>query len=228
MATATLAASAGTLSRQSGASVSVGVPRIPNSDISPAEAPLRSPGSVALEIMKRFEGFVALPYNDQAGYCSIGYGHIVSLNRCEDTDLGLFAKGVSEEEAGRLLENDTELARRAIQELVTAKLTDDQFGALTSLVSNIGIQNFSKSTLLKSLNQGQYDLVPRQMLRWKSAAGRTLPLLAERRSCEAALFAGAPPVNDDGNLDPTKCLAYRDPDPPSDAEPPGDSAILPQ
>ena len=55
------------------------------------------------------------------------------------------------------------------------KLTEPQADALISFAFNVGNGAFQESTLLKLLNQGDYDSVPAQLDRWTKASGRTLP-----------------------------------------------------
>ena len=46
----------------------------------------------------------------------------------------------------------------------------------------------SAKTLLKKLNEGNYDDVPNQIKRWNKAGGQTLAGLTKRRASEAHLF----------------------------------------
>jgi lysozyme len=46
------------------------------------------------------------------------------------------------------------------------------------------------STLLKKLNNGEYDEVPAQIKRWTKANGKELEGLIKRREAEALLFEG--------------------------------------
>jgi lysozyme len=62
-----------------------------------------------------------------------------------------------------------------------------------SFVFNLGAGNFQSSTLLKKLNQGLYNDVPEQIMRWNKArvSGKLTVLngLTRRRAAEAAIFA---------------------------------------
>ncbi|MDX1221192.1 glycoside hydrolase family protein [Sinorhizobium medicae] len=143
---------------------------------------------LALELIKDFEGWIPNAYNDPVGYCTIGYGHLIALQRCENIVLGEFSKALSEESGSRLLEQDTKWARLAVQNLVLVNLSDDQFGALSSFVFNVGQSNFKTSKMLRLLNAGETDLAAGQFGRWIKARGRILPGLVARRACEEALF----------------------------------------
>ena len=63
-----------------------------------------------------------------------------------------------------------------------------QFDALVAWVYNLGAGNFKESTLLRVLNEGDYDDVPHQIKRWNKAGGRVLQGLVRRREAEALLF----------------------------------------
>jgi len=80
-----------------------------------------------------------------------------------------------------------------VKQHVTVPLTQGQYDALTSFVYNLGAGNFRSSTLLKKLNQGLYDEVPEQLMRWNKARvdGKLTPLkgLTRRRAAEAAIFS---------------------------------------
>lgn len=76
----------------------------------------------------------------------------------------------------------------SINERVKVKLTQSQFDALVSLVYNIGVGAFAKSTLLRWLNQGEYILAANQFDRWVKQKGIVLKGLVKRRAEEKALF----------------------------------------
>ena len=145
---------------------------------------------LALEMIKDFEHWVATAYDDPAGYCTIGYGHLIALAPCAQTTLGDYARPLLVSAGADLLERDTTTARRAIQKLVLVELSDDQFGALTSFVFNVGKTNFQGSTLLKILNFGDYRKAANQLPRWVVSHGKVMNGLIERRACEAAMFRG--------------------------------------
>ena len=69
------------------------------------------------------------------------------------------------------------------------QLTQEQFDALTVWVYNLGPTNFRNSTLLKRLNESNFEDVPAQIKRWNKAGGQELAGLTKRRASEAHLFA---------------------------------------
>jgi lysozyme len=149
--------------------------------------------ALALELIKDFEAWGPMAYDDASMYCTIGYGHLVALKPCSNSaqELQKFTQPLSIGIGVSLLDEDTGIARSGIQNLVRQPLTDEQFGALTSFVFNIGVERFSSSTLLKYLNNAEYDGAVRELPKWVKSKGRILEGLLVRRSCEAALFKGA-------------------------------------
>jgi lysozyme len=163
---------------------------------------------LALHLIKHFEGWEPLAYNDPVGYCTIGYGHLISLRRCEDTDLGKYSSALSESAGEILLITDTNSARLAVQDLVSVDLTDEQFSALSSLVFNIGKENFKNSTILKLLNSREYEFASREFSRWVRSKGQILLGLVERRGCERTLFVGQLLADLQGRFNRSACISY--------------------
>lgn len=160
---------------------------------------------LALTLIMHFEGWEAKPYDDPAGYCTIGYGHLIALKKCANTELGRFAHGVSKFDGEALLEQDTRSARFVINELVTRRLSDRQFGALTAFTFNVGKKNFANSTLLKLVNKGDDELAAAEFSRWIKADGKILKGLEERRACEAALYLERLKGDADGRFQRSEC-----------------------
>jgi lysozyme len=71
---------------------------------------------------------------------------------------------------------------------VVVFITQHQFDALVSFTYNVGPTRFRGSTLLRKLNNSQYDSVPTEMSRWIYSGGRMLPGLVDRRADEGRLF----------------------------------------
>jgi lysozyme len=57
-----------------------------------------------------------------------------------------------------------------------------------SFVYNVGAGNFAKSTLLKKLNNADYQGAANEFLRWNKAGGKVLNGLTRRRDAERSLF----------------------------------------
>lgn len=152
-----------------------------------------------VEMIKRFELFEPNLYNDKAGHCTIGYGHLVHRGpidgRLEELP---FVGGITEEEATQLLKSDIALrAEGVVRSEVKVSLSQNEFDALVSFVFNIGGHNFAESTFLRKLNAGDRSGAAKEMLRWVYAGGEKLNDLYFRRRKEVSLFSGAPLAGDD-------------------------------
>lgn len=111
---------------------------------------------------------------------TIGYGHTGP-----EVHPGMV---ITREEAENLLRQDAERVSAQVQNMVTAPLTQNEFDALVCFVYNVGISNFAKSTMLRKLNQQDYDGAANEFDRWTRAAGHVLPGLVARRQEEKDLF----------------------------------------
>ena len=156
--------------------------------------------SDGLNIVKKFEGLHKVTkegdvraYRCPAGKWTIGYGHTRGVKS------GMRA---SVAECNEMLIADLHEAGNDVRRYVNVPLSQNQYDALVSFVFNLGAGNFKSSTLLKRLNQGRYEDVPAQLLRWNKARvdGVLTELrgLTRRRTAEAALFAMDAPLADDG------------------------------
>jgi lysozyme len=151
-------------------------------------APLRVVYDKGLKVTKEVEGFRGSLYNDAARNCSIGYGHKIKKNPCDGSEPPEFHRGITEPKAGGLLTQDMEAARMSVMTGASVKLSDGQYAALCDFTYNVGAANFKGSTLLKLINQGDFDKVPAQFRRWVVASGREVDGLRARREREIELF----------------------------------------
>lgn len=145
-----------------------------------------------LDLIKSHEGFRSFAYDDLApnrparppinGTLTIGYGETQGV-RIGDT----ITEEAASDQLMRRLRRDFE---PAVQRLVTVPLTQYQYDALVSFVYNVGEGNLQRSTLLRRLNDGRYDDVPAQLMRWTKSKGRELRGLVRRRRDEAELWRG--------------------------------------
>lgn len=165
----------------------------------------REINDITIGLIKDFEGWRPSAYNDPVGYCTIGYGHLIALDRCENIDLKEFVKPISEARGLEILKADTIGARLTVGKLVDNDLDDNEFGGLVSFVFNVGSTNFEKSTLLKLLNDGEKSAAAKQFRRWVKAKGIVLPGLVTRRACEELLFGSDLLADSSGNFDRKNC-----------------------
>ena len=136
----------------------------------------------------RFEGFRGELYDDPAGHCTIGYGHLVHQGPCNGSEPAKFRRGITQEQALKLLKTDAAGAGAAVNDAVTVSLNQAQFDAMVSFVFNLGAGTFRSSTLLSKLNAHDFGAVPAELGKWVHAGGKVLAGLVTRRKAEAKLF----------------------------------------
>lgn len=135
-----------------------------------------------LELIKQSEGFRSQTYNDVNGFPTIGYGHRLLPSES-------FRAGITEAQATQMLLADVGTAEQAVEHLAKVPLTQGQFDALVDFCFNLGSGRLASSTLLKSLNSGQYQDAAEQLIRWDIAAGVENAGLKTRREAELALWS---------------------------------------
>lgn len=155
----------------------------------PAGAPPTSISEQGKRLIARFEGFDPELVNDDAGHCTIGFGHLVHLGPCDGSEPAEFQRGITRQRGLELLAQETSEVAEVVSRLVTVPLAQSQLDALVSFAFNVGQTSFASSTLLRLLNQGDYASVPAQIGRFVFAGGRRLPGLVARRAAEGRLFA---------------------------------------
>jgi len=132
-----------------------------------------------LGLIKKFEGCELEAYVCAAGVWTIGYGSTKGIKEGDS---------ISQEEADNLLLHEMDEYEGYINDYVTVDLDQNQFDSLVSWVFNLGPANLKASTMLKVLNNKEYEEVPNQMKRWNKAKGKVLEGLIRRREAEALLF----------------------------------------
>jgi lysozyme len=134
-----------------------------------------------INLIKQFEGCKLTTYADTGGIATIGYGHTGS-----DVHRG---QCISEQEAENLLRKDVERFEKAVNAEVKVPLSQNQFDALVSFAFNVGQGNLHTSTLLRKLNQSDYQGAAQEFPRWcKDSRGHELLGLKRRREAEKNLF----------------------------------------
>lgn len=137
----------------------------------------------AVNLVKHFEGLYLNAYLCPAGVPTIGYGHTAGVK---------MGQTITTAQADDLLQADLTAAAAQVDKLVTVPLTPQQRGALASFVFNLGAGSLQSSTLLRLLNQGDYEGAAGQFGRWVYATVNgvktQLPGLVKRRAAEADLF----------------------------------------
>ncbi len=155
-----------------------------------------------INLLKQLEGCVKIGdkhiiYDDQTGKpvkpkealprgATIGYGHLIKAG--ED-----FRSGISESQATELLRADIAVAECAVQNGIASALTQNQYDALVMFAYNIGIKNFTDSTVVKYVNNRnfqnrRYPTLESAWMAWNKSCGREMPGLTKRRKVEYELF----------------------------------------
>jgi len=140
-----------------------------------------------LRFLTVLEGGMKLaPYDDGAGYQTIGVGHLIM-----DSERYLLS-GITEDQGWALLADDCTEAENGVRDNLTEEcmesLTPQQVDALVCFTFNTGVGNFRRSGLARCLNAGDFEKVPYEMSKWRRAKGRIMQGLVERRKAEGYLF----------------------------------------
>lgn len=136
-----------------------------------------------IELIKKYEALKLTAYRCPAGLLTIGYGHTKTVKP---------GMTINREMAEILLEQDLTDVENAIKRLVKVSLTQNQFDALASFIFNVGEAKFSKSTLLKYINENKILQAGEEFMKWtkarQSGGLKELPGLVKRRAEEKVLF----------------------------------------
>jgi lysozyme len=136
----------------------------------------------ALRIIAGFETFSPKVYTD-AGHLAIGYGHdIVPGDGFDSTST------ITESDAWALLKADVESRFAPALSYVHVDLSDNQKAAIISFAYNVGVAAFKGSTMLRLLNQGDFDGAANEFPKWNHSGGEVLADLTYRRTQEQTLF----------------------------------------
>ena len=139
---------------------------------------------IALPFVKQVEGCKLRAYPDPATGgepWTIGYG-------ATGPDIGPDTVWTQEQADADLL-NRLDHINAVVTQAIRVRLGVHQRAALVSLTYNIGVENFLQSTLLRHINDSDYNHACGQFGVWIMAAGRVIVGLIRRRAAEAELFA---------------------------------------
>lgn len=139
----------------------------------------------AVDIVKKWEGFVGHTYSDAVGVLTIGYGTTAAAGVGIEPQPGM---KITRREAEKYLRRGLEKFAAQIRPAITAPINDNEFSAFLSLAYNIGPGAFKKSTALKRFNMGDKAGASEALTWFDKANGRTLRGLQERRADERNLF----------------------------------------
>ena len=153
-----------------------------------------------INLIQQFEGLELEAYQDIAGIWTIGYGHTGP-----DVEPGM---RITEKEAIALLQRDLTPREKAVDDLTSVPLNQNEFDALVSFIYNVGINAYRGSTARKRLNRKDRMGAADALTWWnKATVGgvlREVQGLTRRRASERALFltpTNPPLVRANENLD---------------------------
>ena len=135
-------------------------------------------------LILKYEGIKLKPYLCSAGVPTIGIGSTVYA---DGTKVKLNDKSITETEALELFEVTLKQYENAVNSFVRVPLTENQRIALVSFTYNVGIGSFKSSTLLRKLNDGDFD-VGIEFLKWNKVNHKEVKGLTKRRQAEWELF----------------------------------------
>lgn len=129
--------------------------------------------------IKEFEGYRSRAYRDAVGVWTCGYGHT----------RGVTAKtSCTQAQANAWLRQDLAPLEKQLSGIKEID-TQGKLDACLDFCFNLGIGNFLRSTLLKTIKEGMDDKrIQAEFMRWVYAGGRKLDGLAKRRAWEAERF----------------------------------------
>lgn len=136
-----------------------------------------------LKLLHNNEACRLKAYLDSGGVPTIGWGSTRMFGK--PVVMGMTC---TQQEADDQAAMDVKSTEDAINKFVIVPLTQNQFDALVDFAYNVGTYAFSKSTLLRKLNSGDYAGAADQFMRWIYDNGNEVDGLKNRRLREKTLF----------------------------------------
>ena len=136
--------------------------------------------SQGINLIKKWEQFSAVPYQDSAGVWTIGYGHTRTATRNMTS--------INQSQAVVLLKQDLMVAETSV-DMHFKGLRQCQFDALTSLLFNIGYPKFTNTKtaeLIRTNPDSKY--IAGEWIEFRNSGGKYLRGLMRRRIDEIALY----------------------------------------
>lgn len=145
--------------------------------------------SVGKGFIKGWESLELSAYNDSKGYCTIGYGHLIKKESCEDITLPIeYQHGITTQKANEIFDNDLIKFERGVKRNIRVKLHQYEFDALVSLLVNCGENFFDANEapkMLSFLNSEKYESAAKEFLDINNSGDLGL---SRRRQAEYNVF----------------------------------------
>lgn len=134
------------------------------------------------------EGLVTKTYLDPIGILTSCFGHTGPELKLGQT--------FTVDQCDKVFADDLIKHDKQLMSVVKVPFKSDyQHAAMLSFVYNVGIGNFSSSTMLKRLNAGNYGGACLELTRWIYAKGKKLNGLVTRRTKEYQFCMGEVPLD---------------------------------
>lgn len=144
--------------------------------------------ALAEPIVKKYEGWSAVPYRCPAAVWTQGWG---STRDDSGKAIGPHSPAIDRETGQRWLRRDLVIPATRLLRASTASAHAARLAALTSFAYNLGTGALLSSTLWRLHKAGQFEEAQLQFHRWVFAGGRRLRGLELRRQEEALLYGRA-------------------------------------
>jgi len=131
--------------------------------------------ATALVGIVTWEGYKENAYTDIVGVWTIGFGSTAGVKPGHKTN---------PVEALQRKLSDVHKFEGALKQCITVPLHQYEYDAYLSLAYNIGPTAFCNSTLVRRLNQQDYEGACKEILRWNRAGGQVVKGLDNRRKAE--------------------------------------------
>lgn len=149
-----------------------------------------------IDLLTEWEGSETHVYDDIVGVATIGVGHALTPDEKSAGALNIdgtqvpYANGISEDQVKALLGCDLHRYESALNDAIAVDISQNQFDALVSFCYNVGINGFQGSSVLKDVNNSNFDAVPADLRMWDKAGGQVSDGLLNRRNNEVKLWLG--------------------------------------
>lgn len=147
-----------------------------------------------INFIKKWEGVKYNPYLCPAGVPTIGVGFTTYL---DGTPVTLNDPPLDDIQINRILsvklDEFSAQVKRILGDTLLVTLPQEALDALVSLVYNIGVVAFAKSTLLKKLKESKlnFDEIEKWWACWNKSNGKVLDGLVRRRAAEFDMYRNA-------------------------------------
>lgn len=136
--------------------------------------------------IREFEGERLKAYKCSAGVWTIGVGHTSAAGAPTVVE----GMTITANESAAILARDLAAFELGVERMLEVDVSQNQFDVLVSFAFNCGLGALKKSTLLKRVNEGKFDAVPAELMKWTKAGGKEVAGLVRRRRAEAKLWRG--------------------------------------